>query len=41
MMNSNFDLFGDFAALSNFHHAGVIVLWWVGVEKIMCEVKDI
>ena len=27
MMNSKFDLFCDFAALSDFRHAGVIILW--------------
>ena len=40
-MNSNFDLFGDFAALSDFRHAGVIILWRMGVEKMMCETKNI
>ena len=29
---------GDVLALS---HPGVIIIWWMGVEKIMCEVKNI
>ena len=28
-------------ALSDFRHAGVIVLWWMGVEKIMCDVRNL
>ena len=29
------------AALSDFHHAGEIILWRMGAEKIICETKNI
>ena len=40
-MNSNVDLVGDFDVLIDFRHAGVIILWGMGAEKIMCDTKNI